>query len=115
MGSSWPRRAGFRYPRRDFLSASTRMTFLCVEADRKSTRLNSSHGYISYAVFCLKKKKLMQLSTPRLLLRRIGAVRHLAGPHHLVGRDSAIIDVRRAVWGVDISHRLATVRGHVIH
>src|SRR2546422_3485780 len=25
--------------------------------DRKSTRLNSSHGYISYAVFCLKKKK----------------------------------------------------------
>src|SRR5256884_3580017 len=35
---------------------------LCLEckgckADRKSTRLNSSHGYISYAVFCLKKKK----------------------------------------------------------
>src|SRR2546429_5328606 len=27
--------------------------------DRKSTRLNSSHGYISYAVFCLKKKKLL--------------------------------------------------------
>src|SRR2546429_6674203 len=28
--------------------------------DRKSTRLNSSHGYISYAVFCLKKKKNKQ-------------------------------------------------------
>src|SRR2546422_5866834 len=28
-----------------------------VVLDRKSTRLNSSHGYISYAVFCLKKKK----------------------------------------------------------
>src|SRR2546422_4483820 len=28
-----------------------------VWTDRKSTRLNSSHGYISYAVFCLKKKK----------------------------------------------------------
>src|SRR5687768_18340391 len=28
-----------------------------VDIDRKSTRLNSSHGYISYAVFCLKKKK----------------------------------------------------------
>src|SRR5687768_17430155 len=27
-------------------------------SDRKSTRLNSSHGYISYAVFCLKKKNL---------------------------------------------------------
>src|SRR3989449_4137447 len=30
------------------------------QADRKSTRLNSSHGYISYAVFCLKKKKKMK-------------------------------------------------------
>src|SRR2546422_1100511 len=29
--------------------------------DRKSTRLNSSHGYISYAVFCLKKKKRKRL------------------------------------------------------
>src|SRR2546430_13652486 len=29
-----------------------------IEADRKSTRLNSSHSQISYAVFCLKKKKL---------------------------------------------------------
>src|SRR2546422_3932529 len=38
------------------------VTDACVEQlrkhlDRKSTRLNSSHGYISYAVFCLKKKK----------------------------------------------------------
>src|SRR2546422_5362475 len=30
---------------------------LRLKEDRKSTRLNSSHGYISYAVFCLKKKK----------------------------------------------------------
>src|SRR5256884_1542888 len=30
--------------------------------DRKSTRLNSSHGYISYAVFCLKKKKKSAIS-----------------------------------------------------
>src|SRR2546422_1090440 len=29
--------------------------------DRKSTRLNSSHGYISYAVFCLKKKKKQRI------------------------------------------------------
>src|SRR2546422_4384742 len=28
------------------------------KGDRKSTRLNSSHGYISYAVFCLKKKNM---------------------------------------------------------
>src|SRR2546422_3178349 len=32
--------------------------------DRKSTRLNSSHGYISYAVFCLKKKKTETYKTP---------------------------------------------------
>src|SRR2546422_8484159 len=31
-----------------------------LDTDRKSTRLNSSHGYISYAVFCLKKKKMSQ-------------------------------------------------------
>src|SRR2546429_5367365 len=31
-------------------------------ADRKSTRLNSSHGYISYAVFCLKNKKSRHLA-----------------------------------------------------
>src|SRR2546422_7411468 len=35
--------------------------------DRKSTRLNSSHGYISYAVFCLKKKKH---TTPDLQKRK---------------------------------------------
>src|SRR2546422_7310261 len=39
-----------------------KVDFRCIAAtnkdlDRKSTRLNSSHGYISYAVFCLKKKK----------------------------------------------------------
>src|SRR2546422_2601960 len=34
-----------------------------LNTDRKSTRLNSSHGYISYAVFCLKKKKRLTTST----------------------------------------------------
>src|SRR3989449_3082493 len=34
-----------------------------VRLDRKSTRLNSSHGYISYAVFCLKKKKKAETVT----------------------------------------------------
>src|SRR2546422_1539835 len=33
------------------------ITTKALRSDRKSTRLNSSHGYISYAVFCLKKKK----------------------------------------------------------
>src|SRR3712207_8364880 len=45
----WPRRA--RRPRR------RRAAPACASADRKSTRLNSSHANISYAVFCLKKKR----------------------------------------------------------
>src|SRR2546429_5986844 len=36
---------------------SRRLRSALRQRDRKSTRLNSSHGYISYAVFCLKKKK----------------------------------------------------------
>src|SRR2546422_6483412 len=37
--------------------------------DRKSTRLNSSHGYISYAVFCLKKKIILKRAyNSRLLI-----------------------------------------------
>src|SRR5256884_3529689 len=50
--------------------------------DRKSTRLNSSHGYISYAVFCLKKKKhldiLGYIHTPPSMRRdRLGPSRAL--------------------------------------
>src|SRR2546422_7888520 len=43
------RRLLFQLPRRPYAPDRA--------GDRKSTRLNSSHGYISYAVFCLKKKK----------------------------------------------------------
>src|SRR5438309_10038100 len=39
-------------------SAVTAVTADAVQRDRKSTRLNSSHSSISYAVFCLKKKKI---------------------------------------------------------
>src|SRR2546422_7633389 len=38
--------------------------------DRKSTRLNSSHGYISYAVFCLKKKKNKKSRKVTLIIKR---------------------------------------------
>src|SRR2546430_13053484 len=37
------------------------------DVDRKSTRLNSSHSQISYAVFCLKKKKNMQINITRII------------------------------------------------
>src|SRR2546422_2285999 len=46
--------------------------------DRKSTRLNSSHGYISYAVFCLKKKKKTNYATRhRLALHVRASTRHI--------------------------------------
>src|SRR2546422_4292509 len=48
-------RASSPASRRWFAKVTMRMLFA---VDRKSTRLNSSHGYISYAVFCLKKKKI---------------------------------------------------------
>src|SRR3989337_442130 len=52
--------------------------------DRKSTRLNSSHGSISYAVFCLKKKKKTIHTAHRLY----------AHPRNLCARSSS--DTRRA-------------------
>src|SRR5690349_22093432 len=50
----------------------------CRAEDRKSTRLNSSHVEISYAVFCLKKKINLARSLPRDSRRRRGRIVH----HH---------------------------------
>src|SRR3712207_8179762 len=49
-----PRTGAVHIPR---LGCCSGAYFLAFELDRKSTRLNSSHANISYAVFCLKKKK----------------------------------------------------------
>src|SRR5438105_5970807 len=54
----WFRKSG-QYPPHDSLTAGLR----ACRTDRKSTRLNSSHEWISYAVFCLKKKKKKQKNT----------------------------------------------------
>src|SRR2546429_6727642 len=54
--------------------------------DRKSTRLNSSHGYISYAVFCLKKKKNKNMDC-----HFIAATLRL--PSHSEGRHGSILSV----------------------
>src|SRR2546429_2662370 len=52
------------------LDHSAHVVGLLAGIDRKSTRLNSSHGYISYAVFCLKKKT----RTPVTLLSRFASL-----------------------------------------
>src|SRR2546422_7832669 len=54
------KQAHFRQLRNDLHREMRRLVplhYVWRDLDRKSTRLNSSHGYISYAVFCLKKKK----------------------------------------------------------
>src|SRR5437868_10292710 len=60
------------------------------EVDRKSTRLNSSHVSISYAVFCLKKKKRRQNEAPLLRTRNARYSRitpfELATLRHVEGR-----------------------------
>src|SRR2546429_3667997 len=63
------RRRSWGPPESEILGAYSRgrLRVLCLppelRRDRKSTRLNSSHGYISYAVFCLKKKTHILLPT----------------------------------------------------
>src|SRR2546429_4069783 len=52
-----PERSPYRFPHESRRLRSHRESCWKESRDRKSTRLNSSHGYISYAVFCLKKKK----------------------------------------------------------
>src|SRR5256884_467253 len=73
--------------------------------DRKSTRLNSSHGYISYAVFCLKKKK----KTTDPALRRWRSVRPIARLHSPQGGEP-----RASICPVTTCIPLCTIRTRVI-
>src|SRR5256885_15410681 len=57
----------YRYLKDHRALRADKRTFLALLGDRKSTRLNSSHLVISYAVFCLKKKKNNAISS--LLVR----------------------------------------------
>src|SRR2546429_4574329 len=68
-----PRRSRRDRPRRSLPPAAS---------DRKSTRLNSSHGYISYAVFCLKKKKIGDLADRERFRRVLERRDEFAPLHH---------------------------------
>src|SRR2546429_1312361 len=58
--------------------------------DRKSTRLNSSHGYISYAVFCLKKKTKHRAARSVVQLERIPGARQF----HLRKSERRVVGTR---------------------
>src|SRR5260221_6401759 len=64
----------FNHTLTDWLSTAARKYAI---PDRKSTRLNSSHTVISYAVFCLKKKKFYSRQKPRHLVTHCGTVKML--------------------------------------
>src|SRR5438105_5869359 len=64
-----------------------------LERDRKSTRLNSSHEWISYAVFCLKKKKKKTRKTSPSVSQRTGKTTH-ASPNHSRGYVTDIATFR---------------------
>src|SRR2546430_13753091 len=58
--------------------------------DRKSTRLNSSHSQISYAVFCLKKKKTTTEITTTFMTMPVRLIRSTARHRGVVQRDHSI-------------------------
>src|SRR2546422_5440244 len=58
-------RRQFDQPIAAFQGIQFMLADMAMQVDRKSTRLNSSHGYISYAVFCLKKKKKKRATVTR--------------------------------------------------
>src|SRR5258705_10228671 len=74
--------AGDPFAARERLKALQDLPILDITLeDRKSTRLNSSHLGISYAVFCLKKKKRPRSSSPRLGAAPPLSKRQTRGPH----------------------------------
>src|SRR2546429_1260934 len=89
-------------PVKNFFKSDVSMLTTIGRRDRKSTRLNSSHGYISYAVFCLKKKKAAVAAAalcgePPLFVAR--AERALSQRYLPLARDSDMLCV--LLWNSD--------------
>src|SRR5258708_28903113 len=84
---------------------------LSLEADRKSTRLNSSHQIISYAVFCLKKKKTRLISCHKIIPYAGSSLGHNSAATTRTIERSRISTVRRCRAVV----RSQPVRDGVIH
>src|SRR5256884_2510136 len=75
--------------------------------DRKSTRLNSSHGYISYAVFCLKKKKHTKIVPERHPYLRL-ALSELPASSTVLLRSSVAAEAMRRIRLDEVPSRLGS-------
>src|SRR6202166_4894804 len=72
------------------------ISVVAVSLDRKSTRLNSSHHFISYAVFCLKKKKKTHRDTTDHILRSPECTRDSTRVHFCGGTSTLQQSVKHA-------------------
>src|SRR5256884_5485103 len=84
---------------------------LLLRRDRKSTRLNSSHGYISYAVFCLKKKKNEHLVRHHREQHRPGQTRPY---HHPPAQVSALRAPVRSLRGLTLDRLRSDLASHLM-
>src|SRR2546430_1022649 len=75
--------------------------------DRKSTRLNSSHSQISYAVFCLKKKNKQQHEHLTFYILNPSPAKHRPLPHDVVNLS--------VPFGVSLSHVLFALYAFIQH
>src|SRR5256884_60808 len=81
------------------------------DVDRKSTRLNSSHGYISYAVFCLKKKKIITIPLSGPLQHIRVSIRLGLNSHGKTRRPSVFLELPFSIQAVCQWHDLQMNRG----
>src|SRR5256886_5751832 len=84
-----------------YLALPVRRQLSRLALDRKSTRLNSSHSQISYAVFCLKKKNISRIVT-RICTVPVDSNRLKAD----LGYTANVAYRCRKTWSTDISYRM---------
>src|SRR2546430_13457141 len=87
---------------------------LPLPSDRKSTRLNSSHSQISYAVFCLKKKNILYAYNPHQSLTNYKGYAIIRSAQ-TVPLDLTVPDVTLSLYGVYVHGVHTALRGRRCH
>src|SRR5436853_4433842 len=94
---------------------AARTAFLEKEKDRKSTRLNSSHLGISYAVFCLKKKKQKKNDRQSHIPKRKHSREHRQTLGHNAQDQTAIIPRAKSTRNQSITHHYYSYNLDEVH